>query len=104
MTDADEAALKKSAALLPVFEDGDSLTVVLPEVRVECRRSEGAEHFGEWLEQLPADVEVHERRKGQWVIASVTAEQALDIANDAHERLDVELAQPRLLRIVPKSH
>ena len=85
----------------PVFraEDG-SLLAVLPEVRVECADPQVLDRVADSLEGAT----VAERSEERLVIRpdSGRGEDALAIANHVHEAYDVDVAQARFRRVVPR--
>jgi hypothetical protein len=87
-------------AMLPVFQDGDSLVVVLPEVRVEEERAATKKRMLDWLKSRK-DLE-YDVQRGRIVIhpLSLDGRDALHLANEIHEELDPELSQARFMRIV----
>jgi hypothetical protein len=95
--------LDDEGALLPVYEQGDSLLVVLPEVRVEGDDPRQLADLKEWLKDQRRGVEVVEERDDRVTLrpTSGRAADALRTANAISEEARSVVSQPRFLRIVP---
>lgn len=85
----------------PVFRSHGSIVVALPEVRVEESRKAQWAHLQRWLKQHGSDVEVVSRGGDRVVLKPVSGsgEDALTIANDLAEKVGLEMAQARFIRV-----
>jgi hypothetical protein len=93
--------LEGEAEDVPVYEAEDGSTLaVLPEVRVECADPTVLDAVAASL----SGATVTERSEERLVIRpdSGRGEDALAIANRVHEDYDVEVAQARFRRVVPR--
>jgi hypothetical protein len=97
-------ALEHAGAVHPVFRHGTSLTVVLPEVRVEDPSPRRRQAVHQWLRKN-ADVAEIVHEQGDRIDLQPTSGRgadALDLANRLTEEVGPELAQARLLHIVER--
>ena len=97
------AVIREECVTQPVFRQGDSVVIVLPEVRVEGSEDD-TDRAKAWLNRHAKGAKVEHRRQGQIVVhpASDRGDAALELANQLHEEVGVESAQPRMLRIVER--
>ena len=102
------AKLMTKGAILPVFEEGGTRLVALPEVRVEPPADPGdsaaIEKLEHWLGDHRDRVEVVTRRPGRLLLApgSGYGPDAVSLANDISMEFDSLTASPRFLRITPR--
>ncbi len=97
------AELRERGALHPVLRFGADLVVVLPEVRVEESRPEKIRELRRWLDGARTRIRCSGTLEGGRLEirpASGRGQDALEIANELHERVDPELAQARFIRVV----
>lgn len=94
--------LEHTSAERPVYQHENALIVVLPEVRVESSSEDKQQDVQSWAKKNESSAKLVTNRRGQMVIEPVSGcgEDALVLANQLHEELGVEMAQPRMLRIV----
>ena len=94
--------LEHTSAERPVYLHEDALIVVLPEVRVENSSEDQLKTVQSWVKQNESNAKLVADRRGRMVIEPVSGcgEDALELANQLHEELGVEMAQPRMLRIL----
>ncbi len=97
------ALIRKKCVTQPVFRQGDSVVIVLPEVRVEGSEDD-KDRVKAWVNCHVKGAKVEHRRQGQIVVrpGSDCGNAALELANQLHEQVGVESAQPRMLRIVER--
>jgi hypothetical protein len=97
-------ALEKAGATHPVFRVGETVLIVLPEVRVEESRP-GAKQksLSNWLASHSHEAVVKSRDHERVVLepASGYGGDALTLANQLAEQVGPEMAQARFLRIMP---
>ena len=96
--------LDQSGASAPVYRSGDSLIVVLPEVRMEATPGEGAAKVRTVIEANDASAAVEEPTPGRFHVtpSSGRGADALILANKVAEEADPQAAQARFLRISPQ--
>ncbi len=99
-------ALDSAGALQPVFSGGgESLMVVLPEVRIETDGSEEAARVRTYLDSSRFDIDVEEDAERERFVVrprSGRGADALKLANEVAEAVNPAMAQARFLRVVPK--
>ena len=96
--------LEAAAAVMPVFRHKDALVVVQPEIRVETTDASQARSLKAFLAKSDVDAEVIQDKAGRHTVrpASGRGEDALVLANRLHEEANVDLAQARFIRVVPR--
>ncbi|HXY33705.1 MAG TPA: hypothetical protein VEI07_05720, partial [Planctomycetaceae bacterium] len=94
--------LEAAHALQPVYRSQGAVIVVLPEIRIEDRRQSHWAALRQWLKKHPAKAAVVEDKGDRMTLRVVSGDgrDAIDLANQLTSELDVEVAQPRFLRIV----
>jgi hypothetical protein len=97
------AEIKERSALHPVYRYGDTLLIVLPEVRVEGRSKAHQDRIRAFVENGSVRASVESRNDGQLILRPVSGKgsDALVLANAVHENLHPPMAQARFLRVVP---
>lgn len=95
------AGLEKQAAVQPVFKHGDTVIVVLPEVRVELERGQRKE-LDSLVRSGAIRTAVEKDAAGRVVLRPLSGKgaDALALANTLHETLKPPLAQVHFLRRV----
>ncbi len=94
-----QPAVAQSEAANRVYRVGDTIVVVMPEVRVEESRPQHLEKLEAWLAEHKASVEVVSQTDERLVLRplSMRGSDALDIANALHEEIEREMAQARFI-------
>jgi hypothetical protein len=85
-----------------VFQCQGALVIALPEIRIEDSRPAKLAAVKKWLKRHEATLDVEEA--GNQITVRPRSKQGLDalsLAAKINEELQVELAQPRFVRIVP---
>ncbi len=102
--DVVRAAVSQSEAADRVYRVGDTIVVVMPEVRVEESRPQHLRKLEAWLAEHKASVEVVSQTDERLVLRplSMRGSDALDIANALHEEIEPEMAQARFIRLTGK--
>jgi hypothetical protein len=98
------AELKASLSCQPVFQALGATLVAMPEVRVEGADPGYRKKLKRWLTDHAELAELANSNKGPATVRprSGNGLDALKIANLLHEELQIELAQPRFVRIVKR--
>ncbi|GIM91837.1 hypothetical protein [Paractinoplanes toevensis] len=94
--------LRAAGAEQPVLRHGDTLLVVLPEVRVESADPGRAATVESAVADYPESISVERPEPGRLILrpGSGLGGDALDLANYLHEHAGPDAAQARFLRIV----
>ena len=95
------ASLEKQSALQPVFTHGDSVIVVLPEVRVEVKPGQRKE-LDSLVRSGGIQTAIEKDAVGRVVLRPLSGKgaDALTLANTLHETLKPPMAQAHFLRRV----
>lgn len=94
----------RAGALHPVYHHGDTLLVILPEVRAEDADTARLARVRDWLESAKIEAVIVSQRDNLIVLrpTSGRGKDALDLANRLHEELGAASAQARMLRVVAR--
>ena len=100
LTAGDFTQIHDAAAEQPVYLHDDTMLVVLPEIRVEDFSQQRQLLLSGWADEHAA--KLIEDRRGRTVIEPISGNgrDALQLANQLHEQLGFDSAQPRMLRLV----
>ena len=96
--------LEASGTAMPVYRDGRSLIVVLPEVRAEVSDDAQAKTVRLFLKSPSVEASSVKERGSRFSFrpSSHRGRDALDLANDLYEQVKPALAQARFIRITPR--
>jgi hypothetical protein len=99
-----QSRLEEMNVLQPVFRHEDTLIVVLPEVRAETEGSREAEALQAYTSKRKGAVKMDQKRTGQFVLWPTSGQgtDALDLANELHEKVHLGTVQARFVRMVPR--
>ncbi len=100
----DGSALPQGKQKFPVFRAQGATLVALPEIRVEEGREEKRHQLQQWAEDHSQRVAIEQQDEDRFVLTPTSGSggDALKIANELAEDLQLEMAQARFLRITPR--
>lgn len=95
--------LERQAALHPVYRHGETLLVVLPEVRVELSEPQ-QESVRTFVSRGPVRAAIQKAEGDRMILRPVSGKgaDAITLANTLHETIHPKMAQARFLRVVRK--
>jgi hypothetical protein len=100
--------LRDKNAVFPVFSDGGTRMIALPEVRVEPPAGKafkaGLQSLSKWIGEREKEVQVLKDNPDRMVVAPLSGygPDAVTLAHDIAKKFKTLTASPRFLRIMPR--